>query len=73
MQSVMLDAIRGQVDHLRHGVAAGHVDPACIELMLEMSARSSVRAPVRYDREEQHDGSGRHLCPWNTCQATRHG
>lgn len=70
MNSGVLGAIRQQVDGLRGELEAGRVSPGdAVSVLTSISCDN--QGP---DRNEQlHSGRGVHLCPWNTCQATRHG
>lgn len=71
MLNASVDAIRDQVDDVRGRLEAGEIDPASAEAML--AASIPLTAEVGGSAlTDDHSGRGLHLCPWSTCQATRH-
>jgi hypothetical protein len=73
MQSALLSSLREQVDGLRSSVQAGEIRLESAESILKSSSASMERRPSRSELDSQHSGRGVHMCPWNTCAATRHG
>ncbi len=59
------DVVRSKVDALR---AAGGAERYDREQLLAALARIPATSP-----REPADTQVVHLCPWHTCQATRHG
>ncbi len=61
------DRVRSKVDEMR---AAGYARGRDREQLLEALSKS---LPADAAAEPAQRGGAIHLCPWHTCQATRHG
>lgn len=66
------DLVRSKVDALRSAVTAGEVNQGqAIEALAGVAAcESSVDHSI--SNPDMHRGGALHMCPWHTCQATRH-
>jgi len=59
--------VRSKLDEMRTAGYAQRYDRE--ELLTFLSAS----VPTNKDAMSEHDSRVIHLCPWHTCQATRHG
>ncbi len=66
------DLVRLKVDALRSAMAAREVNQGqAIKALADIAACES---PVdrSISNPDMHRGDALHMCPWHTCQATRH-
>ena len=63
----ILDKLRSKVDEMR---ALGYAQCYDREQLIDMLSKSM---PAGVIPEPEQRGGAIHLCPWHTCQATRHG
>jgi hypothetical protein len=79
MSSEHINEIRNTVDAVRNGSEFHEIDQQRIKeeliallesrgLLADVDTEVSLTAP-----ETLHPVGSLHLCPWSTCQATRHG
>jgi hypothetical protein len=61
------DIVRSKVDEMR---AVGYVDSLSRAEVVDALTATTINSVLR-GNEEIHSGAI-HMCPWHTCQATRH-
>lgn len=79
MQSQTLQAIRTRLDALRQAAESDAVireqlihDPVELLRATGLLHSDHTESATAEDSESHHRGGAIHLCPWHTCQATRH-
>lgn len=64
------DSLRRATDELRSAVT--HSALSTSEALSQLADRAHEPGGIA-DVEDLHRGGTLHMCPWSTCQATRHG
>lgn len=65
-----LDQGRVLVDTVRHQLMSGMISEE--EARQELTNASHFSIPRENNEDTHHRGGSVHLCPWHTCEATRH-
>jgi ATP phosphoribosyltransferase regulatory subunit HisZ len=78
MQSHTAEEIRNKVDLLRHTVesdASVHqqIKSDLLGLLEKHGLLEGVQAELLEPADALHHMDSMHICPWDTCEATRHG
>ncbi|MEQ8854625.1 hypothetical protein [Gimesia sp.] len=65
--------MRDKIDGLRLQFNSGELNSSDLEVQLESMCATSDLDATGTHADKDHLVSDIHMCPWHTCQATRHG